>query len=57
MCSLSNVSGSELTALSNSLAIYFSKNYSVSDIAKLVTFFTSLADILALLAIDKVDKP
>ncbi len=57
MDSLSNVSGAELTALANSLALYFSKNYSISDIAKLVAFFTSLADILALLAVDKVDDP
>ena len=57
MDSLSNVSGAELTALANSLALYFSKNYSIADIAKLVAFFTSLADILALLAVDKVDDP
>ena len=54
MNSLSNISGAELTALANSLALYFSQNYSTLDIAKLVVFFTSLADILALLATDKV---
>lgn len=55
MNSLSNISGAELTALANSLALYFSQNYSTIDIAKLVAFFTSLADILALLSVDKVD--
>lgn len=53
---LSNLSGAELTALANSLALYFSKNYSVADIAKLVAFFTSLADILALISVDKIDN-
>lgn len=53
---LSNISGAELTALANSIALYFSKNYSATDIAKLVAFFTSIADILALLSIDKVDE-
>ena len=52
---LSNVSGAELTALANSIALYISKNFSVTDIAKLVAFFTSIADILSLLAIDQVD--
>ena len=52
---LSNVSGAELAALANSIAIYISKNYSVTDVAKFVAFFTSLGDILALLAVDKVD--
>lgn len=52
---LSNVSGAELNALANSIALYISKNFSVSDIAKLVAFFTSIADILSLLAIDEVD--
>ena len=51
----SNVSGAELTALANSIALYISKNFSLTDIAKLAAFFTSLGDILALLAIDKVD--
>lgn len=55
MNSLSNISGAELTALANSLALYFSKNYSAIGIAKLVAFFTSLADILALLSVDKVN--
>ena len=52
---LSNVSGAELAALANSIALYIYKNYSVTDIAKLVAFFTSIADILSLLAVDKVD--
>lgn len=56
MNSLSNISGAELTALANSLALYFSQNYSTLEIAKLVAFFTSLADILALLAVDKIDE-
>lgn len=56
MNSLSNISGAELTALANSLALYFSQNYSALDIAKLVAFFTSPADILALLAVDKIDE-
>lgn len=55
MDSLSNLSGAELAALANSLALYFSKNYSSSDIAKLAAFFTSLADLLTLLSIDKLD--
>ena len=53
---LSNVSGAELAALANSIALYISKNYSIADIAKLVAFFTSLGDVLALLATDKVDE-
>lgn len=53
---LSNLSGAELNALANSIALYLSKNYSVTDIAKLVAFFTSVADILALLSIDKVEN-
>lgn len=53
---LSNISGAELTALANSIALYINKNFSISDIAKLITFFTSVADILALLAIDKEDE-
>lgn len=52
---LSNVSGAELAALANSIALYISKNFSITDIAKLVAFFTSIADILSLLAIDQVD--
>ncbi len=52
---LSDISGAELTALANSIALYFSQNYSVSDIAKLVAFFTSIADILALISVDKID--
>ncbi len=51
----SNISGVQLTALANSIAIYISNNFSISDISKLVAFFTSLADILALLAIDKAE--
>ena len=53
MNSLSNISGAELTALANSLALYFSRNYSARDIVKLVAFFTSIADILALISVDK----
>ena len=53
MNSLSNISGAELTALANSLALYFSQNYSARDIVKLVAFFTSIADILALISVDK----
>ena len=55
MSNLSNVSGTELAALANSIAIYISNNFSVADIAKFVAFFTSLADILALLAVDKAE--
>lgn len=53
---LANVSGAELTALANSIALYINKNYSIADIAKLIAFFTSIADILALLVIDKADE-
>ena len=53
---LSNISGIELTTLANSIAIYISKNFSESDIDKLVVFFTAIADILALVAIDKTDE-
>lgn len=52
---LSNVSGAELTALANSIALFINNNYSVADITKLIAFFTSIADILALLVIDKVE--
>lgn len=53
---LSNVSGAELTALANSIALFISENYSINDIAKFVAFFTSIADILSLLALDKVEN-
>lgn len=53
MNNISNLSGAELTALANSIALYINNNYSVNDIAKLVAFFTSVADILALLSVDK----
>lgn len=52
---LSNISGVELTALANSIALYLNQNFSIADIAKLIAFFTSIADILALLVIDKAD--
>lgn len=52
---LSNISGSDLAALANSIALFINKNYSVADIAKLIAFFTSIADILSLLVIDKVE--
>lgn len=50
---LSNVSGCELNALANSIAIYINNNFSVSDIAKFIVFFTAVADILALISIEK----
>lgn len=53
---LSNVSGAELTALANSIALFISETYSIEDIAKFVAFFTSTADILSLLALDKVEN-
>ena len=53
---LSNISGIELTTLANSIAIYISKNFSESDIDKFVVFFTAIADILALVSIDKIDE-
>ncbi len=53
MNNISNLSGAELTALANSIALYINNNYSVNDIAKLIAFFTSVADILALLSVDK----
>ena len=53
---LSNISGADLVALANSIAIFINNNYSVADIAKLVAFFTSIADVLSLLVIDKVEK-
>ena len=52
---LSNVSGAELTALANSIVLFINNNYSVADITKLIAFFTSIADILALLVIDKAE--
>ncbi len=55
MSHLSNVSGAELTALANSIALFINNNYSVADITKLIAFFTSIADILALLVIDKAE--
>ena len=53
---LSNISGADLAALANSIAIFINNNYSVADIAKLVAFFTSIADVLSLLVIDKVNN-
>ena len=55
MSNLSNTSGAELTALANSIALFINNNYSVADITKLIAFFTSIADILALLVIDKAE--
>ena len=53
---LSNISGADLVALANSIAIFINNNYSVADIAKLVSFFMSIADVLSLLVIDKVNN-
>ncbi len=53
---LSNVSGAELNALANSIAFFINNNYSIADIAKLIAFFTSIADILSLLVIDKAEE-
>ena len=53
---LSFIFGADLAALANSIAIFINNNYSVADIAKLVAFFTSIADVLSLLVIDKVEK-
>ena len=53
---ISNLSGAELTALANSIAIYISKNYSTEDIEKFIAFFTAIADILALVSIGKIDE-
>lgn len=53
---ISNLSGAELTALANSLAIYISQNHSTEDIEKFVAFFTATADILALISIGKIDE-
>lgn len=53
---ISNLSGAELTALANSIALYISKNYSDEDIEKFVAFFTALADILALISIGKIGE-
>ena len=53
---LSNISGADLVALANSIAIFINNNYSVADITKLVSFFMSIADILSLLVIDKVNN-
>ena len=50
---LSNLSGIELTALANAIAIYISKNFSENDIDKFVLLFTAIADILALASVDK----
>ena len=52
---LSNVSGAELTALANSIALFINNNYSVADITKLIAFFFFFSDILALLVIDKAE--
>lgn len=53
---LSNLSGKELNVLSNTFAIFISNNFSKDDIEKLVVFFTALADILALISVDKIDE-
>ena len=53
---ISNLSGIELTTLANAIAIYISKNFSEEDIDKFVVFFTAISDILALVAIDKIDE-
>lgn len=53
---LSNLSGIELTTLANAIAIYISKNFSENDIDKFVVFFTAIADILALVSVDKIDE-
>ena len=53
---LSNLSGIELTTLANAIAIYISKNFSENDIDKFVVFFTAIADILALVSVDKFEE-
>lgn len=53
---LTNLSGAELTTLANAIAIYISKNSSVENIEKFVFFFTAIADILALVSVDKIDE-
>ena len=53
---LSNLFGLELTTLANTIAIYISKNYSDEDIEKFIAFFTAIADILALVSVDKIDE-
>ena len=53
---LSHVSGAELAALSNSIALFINNNYSIADIAKFIAFFTSIADILSLFVIDKAEE-
>lgn len=53
---LSNLSGKELNVLANTIAIYISNNFSESDIDKFVVFFTALADILALVSVDKINE-
>ena len=53
---LSNLSGIELTTLSNAIAIYISKNFSENDIDKFVLLFTAIADILALASVDKFEE-
>ena len=53
---LSNISGAELAALANSIALYINNNFSIADTSKLIAFFTSIADILALLVIDRADE-
>ena len=53
---LSHVSGAELAALANSIALFINNNYSIADIAKFIAFFTSIADILSLFVIDKAEE-
>lgn len=52
---ISNLSGVELNTLANTIAIYIFKNHSVEDIEKFVVLFTAIADILALISIDKIE--
>lgn len=52
---ISNLSGVELNTLANTIAIYIYKNYSTDNIEKFVVLFTAIADILALISIDKIE--
>lgn len=50
MTYLSNLSGAELIALANLVAIFLSQDKTIEELTILSTFLTSVADNLALLA-------
>lgn len=53
MSNFSNLSGCELVALANLIAVSISQNTSSNELAILATLFTAIGDNLAIVALNK----